>query len=60
VYATLFKNWAEKHWESGGKWMPFMPEDQQSFTQVFKVIIIITLVLMITLYILILTGSIGS
>lgn len=60
VYATYFKNFAEKHWESGGKWAPDMPDDLPSFTRVFKVIIIITLVLAVTLYILILTGAIGK
>jgi hypothetical protein len=60
VYATYFKDWAKKHWESGGKWAPFMPEDERSFIRVFKVVVIITLIFIITLYILILTGAIGK
>jgi hypothetical protein len=58
VYAAWFKDSGKKHRERGGKYLPFVPEDLKSYVQNYKMMTLITLLSMITLYILILIGVI--
>ncbi len=59
TYAAWFKDLAKRQWEYRAFWL-FMPEDLKSFTQVFKVMVVVTLLSAIAVYILIITGVIFS
>jgi hypothetical protein len=56
VYATWFKDLATRQWEHNRKWIPFMPEDLRSFTQIFKAMVVIIWLFVVIFYILILLG----
>ena len=57
TYATFFHDLAKKHWEHEN-FFGFMPEDLKQYRQVFKIMIVITLLLIVAFYICIITGLI--
>jgi hypothetical protein len=58
VYAAWFKDLGKKHWEQGGRYLPFMPDDQHTYVIVFRILALVTLLLFIMYYIFSLTGLI--
>jgi hypothetical protein len=58
VYAAWFKDLGKKHWEQGGRYLPFMPDDQHTYVIVFRVLVTLTLLCFIMYYIFSLTGAI--
>jgi hypothetical protein len=60
VYAAFFtKNYVRKMWESS-RYIPFLPEKLDDFVPVFKTMLVVTLVALITMYILLATGVIAD
>jgi len=54
AYLTFFKNFAKHQWEKGR--ILFLPEDLHSFVIAYKILVVMALLLMITMYILVLKG----